>query len=41
MQVPAMANGIPMSYSVGGRQFIVVAVGDVGVPAEPVALALP
>lgn len=40
-QLPAIATGIPMSYSVGGRQFIVVAVGDVGAPAELVPLALP
>ena len=41
MQLPAMATGIPMTYMVDGRQFIVVAVGAVGVPAELVALALP
>jgi quinoprotein glucose dehydrogenase len=36
-----MATGIPMTYMVNGRQFIVVAVGAAGVPAELVALALP
>jgi quinoprotein glucose dehydrogenase len=41
MQLPAMATGIPMTYMVDGRQFIVVAVGAAGVPAELVALALP
>jgi quinoprotein glucose dehydrogenase len=41
MQLPASATGIPMTYMLDGRQFIVVAVGDVGVPAELVALALP
>jgi quinoprotein glucose dehydrogenase len=41
MQLPAMATGIPMTYMVDGRQFIVVAVGATGVPAELVALALP
>jgi len=41
MPLPAMATGIPMTYLVDGRQFIVVAVGSVGVPAELVALALP
>jgi quinoprotein glucose dehydrogenase len=41
MQLPATATGIPMSYMVDGRQFIVVAVGAVGFPAELVALALP
>jgi quinoprotein glucose dehydrogenase len=41
MQLPAMATGIPMTYMVDGRQFIVVAVGATGVPAKLVALALP
>jgi quinoprotein glucose dehydrogenase len=41
MELPAMATGIPMTYMVDGRQFIVVAVGAAGVPAELVALALP
>jgi quinoprotein glucose dehydrogenase len=41
MQLPAMATGIPMTYIADGRQFIVVAVGAAGVPAELVALALP
>jgi quinoprotein glucose dehydrogenase len=36
-----MATGVPMTYMVGGRQFIVLAVGAAGVPAELVALALP
>jgi quinoprotein glucose dehydrogenase len=41
MALPAMATGIPMTYMVNGRQFIVVAVGATGSPAELVALALP
>jgi quinoprotein glucose dehydrogenase len=41
MALPAMATGIPMTYMAGGRQFIVIAVGAAGVPAELVALALP
>ncbi len=41
MELPATATGIPMTYMADGRQFIVVAVGAVGVPAELVALALP
>jgi quinoprotein glucose dehydrogenase len=41
MALPAMATGIPMTYMVNGRQFIVVAVGAQGVPASLVALALP
>jgi len=39
--LPAMATGVPMTYMAGGRQFIVVAVGAAGFPAELVALALP
>jgi quinoprotein glucose dehydrogenase len=41
IQLPSNATGIPMTYMVDGRQFIVVAVGNTGVPAELVALALP
>jgi quinoprotein glucose dehydrogenase len=41
MKLPSMATGIPMTYMVDGRQFIVVAIGATGVPAELVALALP
>ena len=40
-RLPAMATGIPMTYMVNDRQFIVVAIGAAGVPAELVALALP
>jgi quinoprotein glucose dehydrogenase len=39
--IPAMATGIPMAYMVNDRQFVVVAVGPTGMPAELVALALP
>lgn len=41
MELPANETGLPMTYMVGGRQFIVVAVGATGFPAELVALALP
>ena len=41
MALPAMATGVPMTYMVNDRQFIVVAVGASGVPAELIALALP
>jgi hypothetical protein len=41
MDLPANETGLPMTYMVGGRQFIVVAVGDTNFPAELVALALP
>ncbi|MEJ0038683.1 MAG: PQQ-binding-like beta-propeller repeat protein [Gammaproteobacteria bacterium] len=39
--LPANQSGIPMSYEVDGRQFIVVAVGAKGLPGELVALSLP
>ncbi len=41
MALPAMATGVPMTYMVNDRQFIVLAIGAAGVPAELVALALP
>ncbi|HXJ42604.1 MAG TPA: pyrroloquinoline quinone-dependent dehydrogenase [Bryobacteraceae bacterium] len=41
MQLPASATGIPMTYMADGRQFVVVAIGAAGYPAELVALALP
>ena len=39
-QLPANQSGIPMTYMVNGRQYILVAVGAPGVPAEFVALAV-
>ena len=41
LELPANATGIPMTYMVNDRQFIVVAVGARGVPAELIALAVP
>ena len=41
MALPTSTTGIPMTYMVDDRQFIVVAIGGRGVPAELVALALP
>jgi quinoprotein glucose dehydrogenase len=41
MKLPASTTGIPMTYMADDRQFIVVAIGGRGVPAELVALALP
>ncbi len=38
MKLPANETGIPMTYMVNGRQYIVVAVGANGVPAQLVAL---
>jgi quinoprotein glucose dehydrogenase len=39
--LPANQSGIPMTYEVAGRQYIVVAVGAKGLPGELVALTLP
>jgi quinoprotein glucose dehydrogenase len=39
--LPANQSGVPMTYSVDGRQYLVVAVGARGVPGELVALTLP
>jgi quinoprotein glucose dehydrogenase len=41
MALPAMVTGVPMTYMADGRQFVVMAIGAAGVPAELVALALP
>ncbi len=41
MELPANETGLPMTYMANGRQFVVVAVGALGFPAELVALALP
>lgn len=40
IELPANQTGVPMTYSINGRQFIVVAVGDRGHPGELVALSL-
>jgi quinoprotein glucose dehydrogenase len=41
MELPAGTTGIPMTYMVNGRQYIVVAIGGAEHDAELVALALP
>jgi quinoprotein glucose dehydrogenase len=41
LTLPANQSGIPMTYEVDGRQYIVVAVGAKGQPGELVALSLP
>jgi quinoprotein glucose dehydrogenase len=41
MELPANETGLPMTFMVGGRQFIVVAIGARNFPAELIALALP
>ena len=40
IELPANQTGMPMTYSINGKQYIVVAVGAVGHPGELVALAL-
>jgi quinoprotein glucose dehydrogenase len=41
MQLPANTTGVPMTYMMNDRQYIVVATGARGIPAELIALALP
>jgi quinoprotein glucose dehydrogenase len=41
MKLPANETGIPMTYMLNGRQYIVVAVGGLNLPAELIALSLP
>jgi len=41
MELPANTTGIPMTYMINDKQYIVVAVGAVGFPAELVALSVP
>ena len=41
LTLPANQSGVPMTYELNGRQYIVVAVGARGVPGELVALTLP
>jgi quinoprotein glucose dehydrogenase len=41
IKLPAKQTGVPMTYMFNQRQYIVVAVGAPGVPAELVAFALP
>ena len=41
MQLPQSTTGVPMTYMYKDKQYIVVATGARGVPAELVALALP
>lgn len=39
--IPSNVNGAPMTYRVGGKQYIVMPVGGSNLPAELVALCLP
>jgi quinoprotein glucose dehydrogenase len=40
LELPANQCGIPMTYSINGKQYIVIAVGAPGFPGELVALSL-
>ncbi len=40
IELPANQSGLPMTYSINGKQYIVVAVGAVGHPGELIALSL-
>ncbi len=40
IELPANQSGIPMTYSINGKQYLVIAVGAVGHPGELVALSL-
>jgi quinoprotein glucose dehydrogenase len=39
-KLPANQNGVPMTYMLDGRQYIVMAIGARGMPGELVALAV-
>jgi quinoprotein glucose dehydrogenase len=41
MTLPSSTTGVPMTYMIGDRQYIVVATGARGIPAELIALAVP
>ena len=41
LELPANGSGPPMSYAIGGRQYIVVPLGDEDTPAEFAAYAIP
>ena len=41
LTLPANQSGVPMTYELDGRQFIVVAVGAKDVPGQLIALSLP
>jgi quinoprotein glucose dehydrogenase len=41
LSLPANQSGVPMTYELNGRQFIVLAVGAKDVPGELIALTLP
>jgi quinoprotein glucose dehydrogenase len=41
LRLPSNQSGLPMTYLLNGKQYIVVAVSTIGQPAELVALSLP
>ena len=40
-ELPGHQSGLPMTYAINDRQFIVVAVGAPGHPGELIALSIP
>jgi quinoprotein glucose dehydrogenase len=40
MELPAMTTGVPMTYMVKGKQYIVVAIATPATPASLVALTV-
>jgi quinoprotein glucose dehydrogenase len=41
IDLPGNATGSPMTYQIGGKQYIIVPIGGASLPAELVALSLP
>ena len=41
MALPSNVSGIPMTYMLNGKQYIVMATGARGITGEIIALALP
>lgn len=41
LTLPASTTGVPITYMIDDKQYIVVATGALGVPAELIALAIP
>ena len=41
MDLPSNVSGVPMTYMLNGKQYIVIALGRRGAPGELIALALP
>lgn len=41
MELPAGITGVPMTYLAGGKQYVVMAIGDPGFSGALIALTLP